>query len=158
MAGAIDPSLQALTLVAAPGADVQKNAKGRGEDREAVRVRREAWVRERVSWNPARLVCLDEMGLTTALVRRHGWGRPHRVTGESPRQWITVLHQTDLTAPRVTEGPMTFDLLPAYGREFLAPTLSSGDRVICDHLASLLGTGVREAIEARGAIFLPLPP
>jgi transposase len=130
-----------------------------------VRVRREAWVQDRVTWDPAHLVFLDETGLTTALVRRYGWGpRGQRVRGAAPQgHWhtttfVAALHQTGLTAPMVTEGPMTGDLFLASVREFLAPTLRPGDRVICDNLSSHHVTGVREAIEARGAIFLPLPP
>jgi transposase len=130
-----------------------------------VRVRREAWLKERAHWDPAHLVFLDETGLTTAMVRRHGWGpRGKRVVGTAPQgHWhtttfVAALRQTGLTAPMVTEGPMTGDLFLAYVREFLAPSLSPGDRVICDNLASHLGAGVRDAIEARGAIFLPLPP
>jgi transposase len=134
-------------------------------DRDDVRVRREAWRKDRVNWDPAHLVFLDETGLTTAMVRRHGWGpRGKRVVGPAPQgHWHTTpfgaaLRPTGLTAPLVTEGPMTGELFLAYVREFLAPTLSPGDRVICDHLSSPLGAGVGDAIEARGAMFLPLPP
>lgn len=134
-------------------------------DREDVRARREAWLKERVTWDPARLVFLDETGLTTAMVRRHGWGpRGQRVRGAAPQgHWhtttlVAALRQSGLTAPMVTEGPMTGELFLAYVREFLAPTLRPGDRVICDNLSSHHVAGVREAIEARGAMFLPLPP
>jgi len=40
----------------------------------------------------------------------------------------------------------------------LAPTLSDGDIVVMDNLASHKVAGVREAIEATGARLLYLPP
>jgi transposase len=58
----------------------------------------------------------------------------------------------------LTDGPMTGALFKAYVETFLAPTLSPGDLVVCDNLSSHLVAGVKEAIEARGATFKPLPP
>ena len=46
----------------------------------------------------------------------------------------------------------------AYVEQFLAPTLSPGDVVIMDNLPSHKVRGVREAIEARAATLLYLPP
>ena len=45
----------------------------------------------------------------------------------------------------------------AYVEQILAPTLSPTDVVIMDNLPSHKVAGVREAIEARGAILLYLP-
>ena len=42
--------------------------------------------------------------------------------------------------------------------EVLAPTLSPGDTVIIDNLPSHKVAGIREAIEARGARLIYLPP
>jgi transposase len=58
----------------------------------------------------------------------------------------------------VTEGPMNGNLFLAYVHEFLGPTLSPGDIVVWDNLSSHQVAGVREAIEARGAVLKPLPP
>ncbi len=46
----------------------------------------------------------------------------------------------------------------AYVEQFLAPALSSGDIVTMDNLPSHKVNGVRDAIEARGATLLYLPP
>ncbi len=46
----------------------------------------------------------------------------------------------------------------AWVRQFLCPTLSPGDIVIADNLASHKVTGVAQAIAARGASILYLPP
>jgi transposase len=54
--------------------------------RDDVRVRRAAWRQEREAWDPARWVFLDETGLTTAWVRRYGWGpRGQRVSRRAAR-------------------------------------------------------------------------
>src|SRR3954471_11069999 len=58
----------------------------------------------------------------------------------------------------VLEGPMTGDAFRVYIEKVLVPTLSPGDTVIIDNLASHKVTGVREAIEAVGATLLYLPP
>ena len=46
----------------------------------------------------------------------------------------------------------------AYVEQALAPTLSRGDVVVLDNLSSHKVAGVREAVEARGASLLYLPP
>lgn len=130
-----------------------------------MRLAREAWRAEQATLEPAKLVFLDETGATTALTRLYGWGpRGKRVIGTVPhRHWetttlVVALRQTALTAPMVTAGPRNGDLFLGYGREFLCPSLLPGDMVIWDNLSSHHVGGVREAIEARGAILKPLPP
>ena len=63
-----------------------------------------------------------------------------------------------LVAPWVLEGPMTGDVFRVYIEKVLVPTLSQGDTVVIDNLASHKVAGVREAIEAVGAKLLYLPP
>ena len=53
---------------------------------------------------------------------------------------------------------MNGDAFRVYIEKILAPTLSRGDTVIIDNLASHKVAGVREAIEAVGAKLLYLPP
>jgi transposase len=57
----------------------------------------------------------------------------------------------------VIQGAMDGNCFKAYVREFLCPTLSPGDIVVWDNLSSHQVAGVREAIEAVGAILKPLP-
>ena len=45
-----------------------------------------------------------------------------------------------------------------YIKQILAPTLTSGDIVVMDNVATHKVAGIREAIEARGATLLYLPP
>ena len=58
----------------------------------------------------------------------------------------------------VTDGPINGEMFLAYVREFLCPTLQSGDIVILDNLSSHKVSGVEEAICATGATLLYLPP
>ena len=53
---------------------------------------------------------------------------------------------------------MTGEAFCVYVEKVLVPTLSPGDTVIIDNLASHKVAGVREAIEAVGAKLLYLPP
>jgi transposase len=55
------------------------------------------------------------------------------------------------------DGPITTDCFLGYIRHVLGPTLRPGQVVVADNLRAHLNPAVREAIEARGARFLPLP-
>ena len=61
-------------------------------------------------------------------------------------------------APWLFEGPMNGEMFLAWVQQGLAPTLRPGDLVILDNLATHKIRGVREAIDARGARLLYLPP
>jgi transposase len=63
-----------------------------------------------------------------------------------------------ITAPLVIDGAMNGETFRAYIEQFLAPTLAHGDIVIMDNLPSHKAAGVREAIEARGASVIYMPP
>jgi hypothetical protein len=108
--------------------------------------------------NPTRLVFLDETWATTNMARRYGRApRGERVIASVPHgHWKTStfvagLRQDAITAPLVIDGAMNGETFRAYIEQFLAPTLAHGDIVIMDNLSSHKVTGVREAIEARGA-------
>ena len=63
-----------------------------------------------------------------------------------------------LSAPMLLDGPMDGDAFLAYVTQVLVPELRPGDIVIMDNLPSHKVSGVRDAIEAAGAIPLYLPP
>ncbi len=56
------------------------------------------------------------------------------------------------------DGPINGRAFLAWVEQFLAPTLYPGQIVIADRLGSHNVAGVREAIEARGASLMLLPP
>ncbi len=104
---------------------------------------------------------VDETGANTKMVRVYGrCRRGERLVCKTPwGHWKTTtftcgLRCDGLVAPWVLEGPMTGDAFRVYIEKVLAPTLSSGDTVIIDNLASHKVVGVREAIEAVGAKLL----
>jgi transposase len=90
--------------------------------------------------------------------------RGERLLGAVPHgHWktstfIAALRTTGLTAPLVLDGAIDGESFLAYVEQFLAPTLIPGEIVVMDNLGSHKVAGVREAIEARGATLLYLPP
>ncbi len=72
--------------------------------------------------------------------------------------FLCGLREDGLVAPLVLDGAINGAAFLAYVEQVLCPTLRVGDVVICDNLGSHKVAGVREAIEARGASLLYLPP
>ena len=115
--------------------------------------------------DPERFVFLDETGAATNMIRRYGWGpKCERLVDVAPHgHWRTTtfvagLRSTGVVAPCVLDGPMTGEIFLAYVDQFLVPTLTEGDVVVMDNLAAHKVAGVREAIRAKGASLLYLPP
>jgi transposase len=90
--------------------------------------------------------------------------RDQRLVGKVPyghwktTTFVAALRSTALTAPCVVDGPMNGNAFLAYVEQILAPTLRPGDIVILDNLGAHKVAGVRDAIEAAGAMPLYLPP
>lgn len=72
--------------------------------------------------------------------------------------FLCGLRTTGLVAPLVLDSAINGRAFLAYVRQFLAPELSPGDVAVLDNLSSHKVSGVCEAIEARGATLLYLPP
>ena len=72
--------------------------------------------------------------------------------------FVAGLRREGITAPCVIDGAINGESFCAYVEQFLAPALQPGDIVVMDNLGSHKVDGVREAIEARGAKLLYLPP
>jgi len=68
------------------------------------------------------------------------------------------MRQEGIFAPMLFDGPISGDIFLAYIERILAPALRPGDILFCDNLSSHKVAGVREAVEARGATLLYLPP
>ena len=115
--------------------------------------------------SPTRLIFVDETGAAANLARRHGRSpRGLRLDGPIPHgHWKTTAFVAGLTArgivaPYVIDGAMNGTTFKAGVAQALAPGLRPDDIVAMDDLPAPKVTGVREAIEARGAKLLHLPP
>jgi transposase len=110
-------------------------------------------------------VFIDETWATTTMTRTHGRApRGQRLVASVPHgHWktstfVAALRSDGITAPCVLDGAMNGEFFRAYVEQFLAPTLKTGDIVIMDNLSSHKIAGVEQAITARGAQLLYLPP
>ena len=126
---------------------------------------RRAWTEAAPRLDPAKLVFIDETWATTALARPRGrCPRGERLVCPVPHgRWRTTtflcgLRADGLVAPLVLDGAIDGPAFLAWVEQMLAPTLRPGDTVVADNLGSHKVAGVREAIEARGASLLYLPP
>jgi transposase len=143
----------------------QKTAHAAEQDRADVLVAREAWFNGQLDLDPARLVFIDETGLSTKMARLRGrCARGQRLRSGIPHgPWRTTtfvagLRLDGFSAPMVLDGPMTRPWFLAYLEQVLALTLTPGDLVIMDNLPAHKGGAVRAAIEATGARLVLLPP
>lgn len=99
------------------------------------------------------------------MARRHGRAPKGKrlVCGVPHGHWktstfVAALRCDAITAPCVIDGAMDGETFLAYVAQFLVPVLRRGDIVIMDNLPSHKVAGVRELIEAAGAILIYLPP
>lgn len=112
-----------------------------------------------------RLKFLDEAGSNVAMTRLYGRARRgERVFDSVPQNYgenitmLACLSEDGLTAPMTVEGAVDGQVFKAYVKQVLAPTLEADDVVIMDNLGAHKVKGIREAIEARGAKVIYLPP
>lgn len=126
---------------------------------------REAWREMQPELDPRRLIFVDESGLSTKMARLRGWAKKgERCRAAIPHgHWKTVTFVGGLTvngfvAPMLLDGPMDGEAFVAWCEQLLAPALAEDSIVVMDNLAAHKVAGVREAIEARGASLLYLPP
>ena len=72
--------------------------------------------------------------------------------------FIAALRHDRISAPWVIDGPINGELFTLYVEKVLAPTLAPGEIVVLDNLGSHKGKAARQAIRARGAHLIFLPP
>jgi len=135
------------------------------QERPDVQEARAAWRTEQLMLDATKLVFIDETWISTNMARRSGRClKGDRLKAAVPHgHWKTTtflagLRHDGLVAPLVLDGPIDGESFLAYVEQFLAPTLTQGQLVIMDNLASHKVAGVREAIEATGASVCYLPP
>lgn len=99
------------------------------------------------------------------MTRLYGWGpTDQRVIDFVPHShWKTTTFAAafrldGLFAPLVVDGAMNGELFLKYVQQELAPHLHSGDILVLDNLQTHKVRGVVEAVQARDARVLYLPP
>lgn len=126
---------------------------------------RQAWSEGQTNLDPERLIFIDESGLSTKMARLRGWApKGERCRAAIPHgHWKTITFVGGLTldgfvAPMLLDGPMDGECFLAWVEQMLAPTLQPADLVVMDNLPAHKVAGIRQAIEAKGAELLYLPP
>src|SRR5712672_979856 len=147
------------------GSASKKSLHASEQDRPDVARRRAQWKRHQGSFDPKRLVFIDETWAKTNMTRTHGRApRGERLVAKVPHgRWRTLtflaaLRCDRIEAPCVIDGPINGESFLAYVEQILVPTLRPGDIVIIDNLGSHKGKAVRRAIRAAGARLFFLPP
>ena len=126
--------------------------------------KRQAFRTTIATFDPHRLVFVDETGTNTVMTRAYGRApRGERVVGTVPGQWTTVtlisaLRLSGVVAPLAFEGATDTPAFRTSVAQVLAPQLQPGDVVIWDNLKPHRGAEVKQLIERAGAELVPLPP
>lgn len=127
--------------------------------------RRRRWKARQASFDPEKLVFIDETWIKTNMAPLRGWGpKGKRLRAYAPHgRWRTLtfigaLRLDQLTAPCVFDGPINGECFRAYIHQLLVPILRPGDIVVLDNLGSHKGKAIRQAIKKAGARLLFLPP
>lgn len=114
---------------------------------------------------PDRLVFVDETGTNTKMTRARGRClKGHRLGAKAPfghwkiQTFIAGLRQRGLTAPFVVDQPMNRRIFETWVETQLVPTLAKGDIVILDNLPAHKSQAAEDAVRAKGAWLLFLPP
>ena len=146
------------------GVSFKKTVHASEQERPDVAAARLVWKNLQPQLDPRHLVFLDETGTATNMARLRGrCRRGSRLIGRVPHgHWkittfVAGLRADAVTAPFVIDRAMTGQIR-TYVERCLVPTLMPGDLVIMDNLPAHKVAGVRDAIEAAGAILLYLPP
>jgi transposase len=114
--------------------------------------------------DPQRLVLVDECGANTAMTRTCGRApKGERVYTDAPGHWESVtltcgMRPSGPVAAPAFPGAMNTAMFEAYVEDVLVPELRPGDVVIWDNLQPHKSEEAIEAVEAAGAVVVPLPP
>ncbi|MBY6243935.1 IS630 family transposase [Methylosinus sp. Sm6] len=135
------------------------------QERDDVAAAREEWFEGELDLDPEKLVFIDETSVSTNMARRFGRGPcGERCRASVPfGHWktttlIAALRVDRIDAPMTIDGALDGRSFLAYVEQVLAPTLCAGEIVVLDNVSTHKVGGVGEAIEAKGAKVLYLPP
>ncbi len=111
------------------------------------------------------LLFLDESGFNLGMTRSYGWApSDQRAVGAVPNDpgsnlsVVACVGTRGVVAPWMEQGAMNGERFLDYVRFVLCPRLVPGDVVVMDNVRFHKVVGVEEAIAARGASVLYLPP
>jgi len=123
------------------------------------------FIRRQPALDRNHLVFIDETWAATNMTRRYGrCARGLRLRASVPHgHWklttlVAGLRTAGISVPCVFEGAINGRRFRAYVEQMLAPTLAPGDIVLLDNLRSHKVAGIAEAITARQAQLIYLPP
>jgi len=135
------------------------------QNREDVKIERDAWIATQGEMDVNKLIFLDESGINTGMTRLYGRSSSdERVVDYIPDvrfERTSILSSIRINGdmvPLVFEGALNGELFKAYISQCLVPTLHEGDIVIMDNLTSHKVKGVVDPIIAVGATVVYLPP
>lgn len=132
--------------------------------REDVLRQQEAFIATMKELDPDKLVFLDESGFKTNLVRTSGWAPPGEkpvLVGSRYGTNVSILGAIALDGVRawqILKTTMNGPAFVSFLETCLGPTLRPGDVVVMDGPRVHRVAGVAEALAARGATVLYLPP
>jgi transposase len=114
---------------------------------------------------PEQLIFTDESGLSAKMaICEAGAPKGQRCRAAVPHgHWKTITFVAGLTgqgfvAPMLLDGPMDGECFLAWIEQMLVSALHPSDVVVMDNLPAHKVAGVKQAIEACGAVLLYLPP
>lgn len=146
-------------------ASEKKSLHAAEQDTEAGRLKRSLWRQETSQIDPAKLIFLDESGVTTEMTRRYGRAvRGERVGEGTPAgHWRTLtvlgaIRMSGWVATMTIEAATDGEIFLAYLEQVLCPQLQPGDIVVMDNLSAHKVRGVRDLVEQTGAQLWYLPP
>ena len=135
------------------------------QDTEAGRLKRSLWRQQTSQIDPAKLIFLDESGVTTEMTRRYGRAaRGQRVGEGTPAgHWRTLtvlgaIRMSGWVATMTIQAATDGEIFLAYLEQVLCPQLQPGDIVVMDNLSAHKVGGVQNLIEQTGAQLWYLPP
>jgi transposase len=127
--------------------------------------KRSVWRDQAVAIDPARLVFVDESGVTRSMTRRYGRApKGERVPGAVPLgHWavttlIGALALDGVRASFTVDAATDADIFQVFVEQVLRPALRPGDVVIWDNLPAHKTPSLKIIIESAQATLLPLPP
>jgi transposase len=116
------------------------------------------------TWEASRLVFLDECGVNTTLHRLYARApRGQRAQGVVPRNWkhnttvVGALSLGGVQAAMTLEGALDQAAFEVFIEHFLCPVLEPGQIVIADNLSAHKSMRVKQLIEEKKCLWVPLP-